>query len=66
MYIHATIYYVTSPRIPTASNNNKELCLHDHTSTYNIAEAIIRNQNYIVGKLRYFDNNLSRTSEQVA
>ena len=43
---------------------NKELYLHDHTSTYSIAKAIFRNQNYNTGQLRYFDNNLSRTSKQ--
>ena len=44
--------------------NNNELYLHDHTSTYSIAKAIFRNQNYNTGQLRYFDNNLSRTSKQ--
>ena len=28
------------------------------------AKAIFRDQNYIVGQLPYFDNNLSRTSKQ--
>ena len=47
------------------NNNNNELYLHDHTSTYSIAKAIIfKNQNYIIGQLRYFRNNLSRTSKQ--
>ena len=45
-------------------HNNNELYLHDHTSTYSIAKAIFRNQNYNTGQLRYFDNNLSRTSKQ--
>ena len=45
------------------NNNNNELYLHDHTSTYSIAKAIFRNKNYIKGQLRYFDNNLSRTSK---
>ena len=45
-------------------NNNNELYLHDHTSTYSIAKAMFRNQNYNTGQLRYFDNNLSRTSKQ--
>ena len=44
--------------------NNNELYLHDHTGTYSIATAIVRNQNYNTGQLRYFDNNLSRTSKQ--
>ena len=43
---------------------NNELYLHDHTSTYSIAKAMFRNQNYNTGQLRYFDNNLSRTSKQ--
>ena len=38
--------------------------MHDHTSTYSIAKAIFRNQNYNTWQLRYFDNNLSRTSKQ--
>ena len=46
------------------NNNNNELCLHDHTNTYSIAKAMFRNQNYNTGQLRYFDNNLSRTSKQ--
>ena len=46
------------------NNNVNELYLHDHTSTYSIAKAIFRNQNYNTGQLRYFDNNLSRTSKQ--
>ena len=45
-------------------NNNNELYLHDHTNTYSIAKAMFRNQNYNIGQLRYFDNNLSRTSKQ--
>ena len=45
-------------------NNNNELYLHDHTNTYSIAKAMFRNQNYNTGQLRYFDNNLSRTSKQ--
>ena len=32
--------------------------------SYTIAKAIIRDQNYIIRQLRYFDNNLSRTSKQ--
>ena len=32
--------------------------------TYSLAKAIFRNQNYNTGQLRYFDNNLSRTSKQ--
>ena len=40
------------------------LILHDHTSTYSIAKAMFRNQNYNTGQLRYFDNNLLRTSKQ--
>ena len=47
-----------------ACNNNNELYLHDHTNTYSIAKAMFRNQNYNTGQLRYFDNNLSRTSKQ--
>ena len=46
------------------NNNNNELYLHDHTSTYSIAKAMLRNQNYNTGQLRYVDNNLSRTSKQ--
>ena len=46
------------------SNNNTELYLHDHTNTYSIAKAMSRNQNYNIGQLHYFDNNLSRTSKQ--
>ena len=46
--------------------NNNLAYLHDHTSTYGIAKAIFRNQNYNTGQLRYFDNNLSRTSKQAA
>ena len=45
-------------------DNNDELYLHDHTNTYSIAKAMFRNQNYNTGRLRYFDNNLSRTSKQ--
>ena len=45
-------------------DNNNGLYLHDHRSTYIIAKAIFRNQNYNTGQLRYFDNNLSRTSKQ--
>ena len=37
--------------------NNNELYLHDHTSTYSVAKAIYGNQNFIIGQLRYFDNN---------
>ena len=47
-----------------AFNNNNELYLDDHTSTYSVAKAIFRNQNDNTGQLRYFDNNLTRTSEQ--
>ena len=36
----------------------------DYTSTYSIAKAIFRSQNYIIAQLRYFENNLSRTSKQ--
>ena len=46
------------------TNNNNELNLHDHTNTYSTAKAMFRNQNYDIGQLRYFDNNLSRTSKQ--
>ena len=46
------------------NNNNNELYLQDHTSTYSIANAIFRNENYNTRQLRYFDNNLSRTSKQ--
>ena len=31
-------------------NNNNDLYLHDHTSTYNVAKAILRTKNYIIGK----------------
>ena len=37
--------------------NNDLICM-------TIAKAIFRNQNYNTGQLRYFDNNLSRTSKQ--
>ena len=53
-----------STELHNVTNNNNELYLHDHTSTYSIAKAIFRNENYIIGQLRYFDNNLSRTSKQ--
>ena len=46
------------------NNNTNELYLHDHTSTCSFAKAIFKNQNYITVQLRYFDNNLSRTSKQ--
>ena len=42
----------------------RQLYLHDRTSTYSIAKAMFRNQNYNTGQLRYFDDNLSRTSKQ--
>ena len=42
----------------------RQLYLHDRTSTYSIAKAMFRNQNYNTGQLRYFDNNMSRTSKQ--
>ena len=48
-------------------NNNtttRSFILHDHTSSYSLAKAIFKNQNYIIGQLRYFGNNLSRTSKQ--
>ena len=45
-------------------HKNNELYLNDHTSTYSIAKAMFRNQNYNTGQLRYFDNNLLRTSKQ--
>ena len=48
----------------TSKNNNNELYLHDQINTYSIAKAMFRNQNYNTGQLRYFDNNLSRTSKQ--
>ena len=48
----------------TDARNNHELYLHDHTNNYSIARAMFRNQNYNTGQLRYFDNNLSRTSKQ--
>ena len=47
-----------------STNNNNELYLHDHTNTYSIVKAMFRNQNYNTGQLRYFGNNLSRTSKQ--
>jgi len=46
------------------NNNNNELYLCDHTNTYSIAKAMPRNQNYDTWQLRYFDNNLARTSKQ--
>ena len=51
-------------KLVETNNNNNELYLHDHTSTYSIAKAMFRNQNYNTGQLRYFDDNLSRTSKQ--
>ena len=51
-------------RFGKIATNNNELYLHDHTSTYSIAKAIFRDQNYNTEQLRYFDNNLSRTSKQ--
>ena len=48
----------------TDARTNHELYLHDHTNNYSIARAMFRNQNYNTGQLRYFDNNLSRTSKQ--
>ena len=47
-----------------AQSNNNELYLHDHTNTYSIAKGKFKNQNYNTEQLRYFDNNLSRTSKQ--
>ena len=38
------------------------ICMTIQTQT--VAKAMFRNQNYITGQLRYFDNNLSRTSKQ--
>ena len=49
---------------PAESYNNNKPYLHDHTNTYSIAKAMFRNQNYNTGKLRFFDNNLSRISKQ--
>ena len=49
---------------PVESYNNNEPYLHDHTNTYSLAKAMFRNQNYNTGQLRFFDNNLSRTSKQ--
>ena len=52
-------------QVPMGCDNNNELYLHDHTNTYSIAKAMFRpSQNYNIGQLRYFDNNLSRTSKQ--
>ena len=45
-------------------HNNIKPYLRDHTNTYSIPKAMFRNQNYNTGQLRYFDNNLSRTSKQ--
>ena len=61
LFIDLMIYLLTYLFI---YNNNNELYLHDHTNTYSIAKAMFRNQNYNTGQLRYFDNNLSRTSKQ--
>ena len=44
------------------NNNNNELYFHDHTSTYSIAKAMFRNQNYNTGQLRYFDNKRLRSA----
>ena len=60
----ANIFTTTVETELLNNNNNNELYLHDHTSTSSIAKAIFRNQNYNTGQLRYFDNNLSRTSKQ--
>ena len=54
----------SSPDQDGNNNNNNALYLHDHTSTYSIAKAMFRNQNYNKGQLRYFDYNLSRTLKQ--
>ena len=40
------------------AGDDKELYLHDHTSTYSIAKAIFRNQNYIIGQLPYLIKKL--------
>ena len=34
------------------------------TNTHSIEKAMFRNQNYNIGYLSYFDNNLSRTTKQ--
>ena len=46
------------------NNNNNELYLHDTSFSVYILLLMFRNQNYNTGQLRYFDNNLSRTSKQ--
>ena len=59
-----TVGWIKSWLTNNNNNNNNELYLHDDTNTYSIAKAMFRNQNYNTGQLRYFDNNLSRTSKQ--
>ena len=55
---------VRALRVVESLTNDNKLYLQDHTSTYIIAKAMFRNQNYNTEQLRYFDNNLSRTSKQ--
>ena len=52
---------VNSPRSITITSF---ICMTIQAQSYTIAKAIIRDQNYIIRQLRYFDNNLSRTSKQ--
>ena len=52
---------VNSPRSITTTSF---ICMTIQAQSYTIAKAIIRDQNYIIRQLRYFDNNLSRTSKQ--
>ena len=59
-----TIQLLRTIKYTNNNNNINEFYLHDHTNTYRIAKAMFRNQNYNTGQLRYFDNNLSRTSKQ--
>ena len=48
------------------NNNNNELYLHDHTwsSTYSIAKAIFRNQNYIIEQYRPLQSSENPRSAQ--
>ena len=57
-------YFTTTVNNELYLHDHTSTYRHDHTSTYSIAKAIFRNQNYNTGQLRYFDNNLSRTSKQ--
>ena len=44
--------------------NNNELYVHDHIKYIQYCKSYFKNQNYIIGQLRYVGNNLSRTSKK--